>query len=83
MSDEIREEIPAEEVPAETGSDGASGRAIGIAVVAVVAAAAAFYFVRRALAKAEPAADPTAARIQALMDEANRLLKELDAKKLG
>ncbi len=84
MSDEIKEEVPAEEVPAEPGSgNGASGRAIGIAVVAVAAAAAAFYFVRRALSKAEPAADPTAARIQALMDEANRLLKELDAKKLG
>jgi hypothetical protein len=65
------------------GTDGGTGRAIGIAAVAVVSAGVAFVVARKLLSKKQPSADPTAARIQALMDEANRLLKELDAKKLG
>jgi hypothetical protein len=80
MSDEKTNEPEA----VNTGDNGAAGRAIGIAAIAVASAAVTFVVVRKLLGRQkQPSTDPTAARIQALMDEANRLLKELDAKKLG
>jgi hypothetical protein len=82
MSDENQNEAEAPQ-SGESAGNGAAGRAIGIAALAVISAAVTFVVVRKVLAKAQPSPDPTAARIQALMDEANRLLKELDAKKLG
>jgi hypothetical protein len=88
MSDEntnVTEAAQAPQAPEtpEAGDSGGAGRALGITALAVVSAAIAFLVVRKVMGKAKPASDPTAARIQALMDEANRLLKELDAKKLG
>lgn len=79
MSDEKTNEPEA----VDTGDNGAAARAIGIAAIAVASAAVTFVVVRKLLGRKKPSSDPTAARIQALMDEANRLLKELDAKKLG
>jgi hypothetical protein len=79
MSDENRNETEA----GDAGAKSAAGLAFGIAAVTVFAATVAFVVVRVLTTRKPPSADPTAARIQALMDEANRLLKELDAKKLG
>jgi hypothetical protein len=80
MSDEHKDEAQA---PQGGAAGGSAGRAIAIAAIAVVSAAITFAVVRKALTRSKPSSDPTAERIQALMDEANRLLKELDAKKLG
>jgi hypothetical protein len=45
------------------------------------ASAALTYFIVRASFRAQPAPDETTDRIQALIDEANRLIKTLDEKK--
>ncbi len=47
--------------------------------IAAISAGCAFLFVRVTLLR--PAADPTTERIQQLIDEANRLLAQLDDKK--
>jgi len=45
------------------------------------ASAALTFFVLRAALRPQPASDETTERIQALIDEANRLIKTLDEKK--
>jgi hypothetical protein len=49
--------------------------------IAAASAGIAFAIVRSTLAR--PPQDPTTERIQSLIDEANRLLKQLDEKKSG
>lgn len=61
----------------DAANDGMA-RALTFVGVAVVAAGLVYAIVRATLAR--PPADPTTERIQQLIDEANRLLKQLDAK---
>ncbi len=56
-----------------------AGRTLTFVGVALVAAGLVYALVRATLAR--PPADPTTERIQQLIDEANRLLKQLDEKK--
>jgi hypothetical protein len=56
-------------------------RALLFVAIAAASAGLAFAVVRATLAR--PPADPTTERIQQLIDEANRLLKQLDEKKPG
>ena len=63
----------------EPGSGDSTTRALTFIGVAIVAAGFAYALVRATLAR--PPADPTTERIQQLIDEANRLLKQLDEKK--
>ncbi len=69
---------PASPQPRATRTEG-SARALTFIGVAILAAGIVFAIVRATLAR--PPADPTTERIQALIDEANRLLKQLDEKK--
>ena len=59
-----------------------SGRTALIFVGLAVAGAALTFTLVRALTRKRPA-DPTTERIQQLIDEANRLLKQLDEKQPG
>lgn len=59
--------------------DASMRRALGFFGIAVVSAGIAFAIVRATLMRAPT--DPTTERIQQLIDEANRLLKQLDDKK--
>ena len=63
----------------ERAAGDASTRALTFIGVAIVAAGFVYALVRATLAR--PPADPTTERIQQLIDEANRLLKQLDEKK--
>ena len=63
----------------ERAAGDASTRALTFIGVAIVAAGLVYALVRATLAR--PPADPTTERIQQLIDEANRLLKQLDEKK--
>jgi hypothetical protein len=69
--------------PSEGGGPQAPDRGLqrALAFVAIAAASAglAFAVVRATLAR--PPSDPSTERIQQLIDEANRLLKQLDEKK--
>ncbi len=65
-------------LPEQAAGD-ASTRAFTFIGVAIVAAGLVYALVRATLAR--PPADPTTERIQQLIDEANRLLKQLDEKK--
>lgn len=69
--------------PGATPPQGRSGETLGrtltFAGVALIAAGLVYAVVRATLAR--PPADPTTERIQQLIDEANRLLKQLDEKK--
>ncbi|MFY9781299.1 MAG: hypothetical protein WAJ85_12425 [Candidatus Baltobacteraceae bacterium] len=56
-------------------------RALLFVGIAAASAGIAFAIVRATLAR--PPSDPTTERIQQLIDEANRLLKQLDEKKPG
>ena len=56
-------------------------RALLFAGIAAISAGVAFVIVRATLSR--PPQDPTTERIQGLIDEANRLLKQLDEKKPG
>jgi len=71
--------------PETQGAAPSSGAKVGRAVIyfgfVVVAAGITYAVVRGALAR--PPADPTAERIRVLIEEANRLLKELDDKRSG
>jgi hypothetical protein len=74
----------AEAHPAGAAPDGTSGdatlkRTILFVAVAAASAGLAFAVIRATLLK--PPSDPTTERIQQLIDEANRLLKQLDDKK--
>ena len=51
--------------------------------IAGASAALTFIVLRASLRRAAPASDETTARIQELIDEANRLIKALDEKKRG
>ena len=53
---------------------------LGIAGIAGASAALTFFVLRETLRR-EPPSDETTARIQDLIDEANRLIKTLDEKK--
>ena len=66
---------------AEESSGNALVRALVLFAVIGLSAALAFV-VMRSLFRRSPS-DPTSERIQSLIDEANRLLKELDDKKSG
>jgi hypothetical protein len=66
-------------VPPSNGAKVA--RAVTYFGFVVVAAGITYAVVRGMLAR--PPADPTAERIRVLIDEANRLLKELDDKRSG
>ena len=59
--------------------DGSLKRIFMFAAIAVATAGVAYAVVR--IATAKPQQDPTTERIQSLIDEANRLLKQLDDKK--
>ncbi len=64
---------------AEPGADAALKRALIFIGIAAASAGLAFAIIRATLMRAP--ADPTTERIQQLIDEANRLLKQLDDKK--
>jgi hypothetical protein len=68
-------------VPPEskTGREATLRKAVFWLGVAGISAAVAFFLVRSALRR--PPADPTTQRIEALIDEANRLLKTLEEQK--
>lgn len=63
----------------ERAAGEATTRSLSFIGVAIVAAGLVYALVRAILAR--PPADPTTERIQQLIDEANRLLKQLDEKK--
>lgn len=71
----------AHEESASVTSSGAGRGALVFLGLALAGAAVAFVSVR-AIARKRPA-DPTTERIQQLIDEANRLLKQLDEKQPG
>jgi hypothetical protein len=73
----------ATEKPADVQAPQGSGllRAFLVLSVALATAALVFAVVRATLRRAP--ADPTTERIQGLIDEANRLLKQLDDKSTG
>jgi len=77
-------DLPAAETPAEVGTPQKSGSLLRTLLVvgAALASAALVFAVIRATLSRTPA-DPTTERIQALIDEANRLLKQLDDKNTG
>jgi hypothetical protein len=77
MTEGIKPETP--DAPPSNGSKVARG-VIYFGFV-VVAAGITYAVVRGAFAR--PPVDPTAERIRVLIDEANRLLKELDDKRSG
>lgn len=64
-----------------SGSDGNITRTLVWIGIAGLSAALAFTVVRSVLARKTP--DPTSARIQQLIDEANQLLKTLDDQRHG
>jgi hypothetical protein len=64
----------------ESGKDGASLRRTLVWLSLAGASAAITFFAVRAVMRRTPV-DPTSERIQALIDEANRLLRTLDDKK--
>jgi hypothetical protein len=68
------------ETPEQSGAGGLF-RAILITAVALASVALVFAVVRSMVRRAP--ADPTTERIQGLIDEANRLLKQLDDKSAG
>ena len=70
---------PRDDVPAPALRDKALQRALIFVGIAAASAAVAFAIVRATLVRAP--ADPTTERIQQLIDEANRLLAQLDDKK--
>ncbi len=70
--------VPEAEETAQLGDDGVR-RALIFVGIAAASAGIAYGIVRATLAR--PPADPTTERIQQLIDEANRLLKQLDDKK--
>lgn len=65
----------------QSSRNGRLRRALLFAGIAAVSAGVAFVIVRATLTR--PPQDPTTERIQSLIDEANRLLKQLDEKKSG
>ncbi|GAC1495205.1 MAG: hypothetical protein NVS2B8_05410 [Vulcanimicrobiaceae bacterium] len=67
---------PPSSSPAPNGTS--TSRVLTFAGVAIVAAGVAYALVKSMLARRP--ADPTTERIQQLIDEANRLLKQLDEK---
>ncbi len=71
---------PHDDVAATAGSN--SGRTALVVAGFVLAGAAITFTLVRALTRKRPA-DPTTERIQQLIDEANRLLKQLDEKQPG
>ena len=74
-------ETPPAEVETAEQQRGGLLRAFLILGVALASAALVFAVVRATLRRAP--ADPTTERIQGLIDEANRLLKQLDDKSTG
>jgi hypothetical protein len=68
------------EAPAKRGGSGLR-RTLLFVGIAAASAGIAFAIVRSTLAR--PPQDPTTERIQSLIDEANKLLKQLDEKKSG
>jgi hypothetical protein len=63
-------------------SDKVRNALLWVGAVAAVSAVAAFIVVRATVGREAPS-DPTSDRIQALIDEANQLLKTLDTPKQG
>ena len=70
--------VRADEAARATSDDGVR-RALIFVGIAAASAGIAYGIVRATLAR--PPSDPTTERIQQLIDEANRLLKQLDDKK--
>jgi|HubBroStandDraft_4_1064222.scaffolds.fasta_scaffold1243951_2 hypothetical protein len=68
-------------VPQRTANGSAALRTMVIVALAIATAGVAFFVFRAATRR--PPADPTTERIQSLIDEANRLLKQLDEEKRG
>jgi hypothetical protein len=68
------------EAPAKRGGSSLR-RTLLFVGIAAASAGIAFAIVRSTLAR--PPQDPTTERIQSLIDEANKLLKQLDEKKSG
>jgi NAD(P)H-dependent FMN reductase len=66
---------------AQARRDGSLKRVLWFVGIAAVTAGLAYAVVR--VTTARPTQDPTTERIQSLIDEANRLLKQLDDKKSG
>jgi hypothetical protein len=66
---------------AQARRDGSLKRVLWFVGIAAVSAGLAYAVVRVTMAR--PPQDPTTERIQSLIDEANRLLKQLDDKKSG
>jgi hypothetical protein len=81
MSDELSSDpiLPADDASTDTQPGGGIWRLFVFLTLIGIAAAICFAVVRR-ITGSKPT-DPTTERIQTLIDEANRLLKELDDKK--
>ncbi len=72
--------LPAATDPAASRAGFPVGRTLAWLGIAGASAALTFFIVRASF-RAKPAGDETTDRIQALIDEANRLIKTLDEKK--
>ena len=72
-------DAPADGALQNAGGDAALKRTLLFVAIAAASAGLAFAVIRATLLK--PPSDPTTERIQQLIDEANRLLKQLDDKK--
>ena len=80
----VEDQAPAEGTAGTNGArparDSGVGRALLFVGFAAVSAAVAYVLIRAVMNRPHTD-DPTAERIQSLIEEANRLLKELDEKK--
>jgi hypothetical protein len=87
MGDGMGTETEAPEARSENGAiqqppgDSVAWRTLAIVAIAAASAGIAFAVIRFALQR--PPSDPTTERIQSLVEEANRLLKQLDDQKRG
>ena len=82
MTDQTAAPSTAESVPSSAnGKSAPLGRTLVWLGIAGASAALTFFVLRATMRSQPPQSDETTERIQALIDEANRLIKTLDEKK--